>query len=274
MKIRAICTDIDGTLLDSNRQISARTKTAFSRLPSNFPIILASSRMPSAMTHLLQEINRTSNPLICYNGGYVLGMDTSANIHQPVDSVCISLKDCSRILEMAQGTSIHISLYHADEWYAPQMDQWTRKEELATKVQSVISPHTQVIEKWKKKEAGAHKVMCMGDVEEIGQLFTALQKELGNSLHLYRSKDTYIEIAPKAISKASGLELVLSNYFDISMAEVVAFGDNYNDIDLLSAVGMGIAVENARDEVKDVANEITAKNTEDGVAIAIEKFLL
>ncbi|HSI78063.1 MAG TPA: Cof-type HAD-IIB family hydrolase [Lunatimonas sp.] len=274
MKIRAICTDIDGTLLDSNRQISARTKTAFSRLPSDFPIILASSRMPSAMTHLLQEINRTSNPLICYNGGYVLGMDTIENILQPVDSVCISLKDCTKILEMALGSSIHISLYHADEWYAPQMDRWTRKEELATKVQSVIRANTQVIEKWENEAAGAHKVMCMGDAREIDQLFTSLQKVLENTLHLYRSKDTYIEIAPKAISKASGLELVLGTYFDISMAEVMAFGDNYNDIDLLASVGMGVAVENARDEVKAVANEITAKNTEDGVAIAIEKYLL
>lgn len=274
MNIRAICTDIDGTLLDSNRQISARTIAAFSRLPSDFPIILASSRMPSAMTHLLEEINRTANPLICYNGGYVLGMNASENIHQPVDSVYISLKDCTRILDLAKGTSIHISLYHADEWYAPQMDNWTRKEELATKVRSVISSNTEVIEKWESEAAGAHKVMCMGDAEEIEQLFTSLQKVLGNTLHLYRSKDTYIEIAPKAISKASGLELVLSTYFDISMSEVMAFGDNYNDIDLLSAVGLGIAVENARDEVKAVANEITAKNTEDGVAIAIEKYLL
>jgi Cof subfamily protein (haloacid dehalogenase superfamily) len=274
MKFRAICTDIDGTLLNSNREISARTKAAFSRLPSDFPVILASSRMPSAMTHLLQEINRSSNPLICYNGGYILGMNMIENIHQPVDSVYISLKDCYRILELAKGTSIHISLYSADEWYAPQMDKWTRKEELATKVQSVISSNTRVMEKWEQEAAGAHKVMCMGNAMEIDQLFASLQTELGTTLHLYRSKDTYIEIAPKAISKASGLELVLRSYFDISMEEVIAFGDNYNDIDLLAAVGMGVAVENARDEVKAVANEITAKNTEDGVAITIEKYLL
>jgi len=274
MNIRAICTDIDGTLLDSNRQISARTKRAFSKLPSDFPIILASSRMPSAMTHLLQEVNRDNNPLICYNGGYVLGRSASQKTHQPLDSVCIPLGECVRILEMAKGTSIHISLYCADEWYAPQMDKWTQKEELATKVQTVISPSNQVFEKWANEATGAHKVMCMGNAREIDQLFTSLQEDLGSTLHLYRSKNTYIEIAPKSISKASGLELVLSTCFDISLAEVMAFGDNYNDIELLSAVGKGIAVENARDEVKAVADEITAKNTEDGVAIAIEKFLL
>lgn len=273
MKIRAICTDIDGTLLDSNRQISARTKNAFNKLPADFPIILASSRMPSAMMHLLEEIDRTNNPLICYNGGYVLGINAGQNIHHAIDSVSIPLEDCVTILEMAKGTSIHISLYSADEWYAPQMDKWTRKEELATKVKTVISPGNKVFEKWTKEGCGAHKVMCMGEADEIDQLYASIHKNLGNSLHLYRSKETYIEIAPKSISKASGLELVLRTHFDISMAEVMAFGDNYNDIDLLSAVGMGIAVENARAEVKAVANEITAKNTADGVAVAIERFL-
>jgi Cof subfamily protein (haloacid dehalogenase superfamily) len=274
MKIRAICTDIDGTLLDSNRQISARTKAAFDKLPPDFPIILASSRMPSAMTHLLQDINRPANPMICYNGGYILGINNSQRIYEPIDSVSIPLKECALIMEMAKGTSIHISLYSADEWYAPQMDKWTKKEELATKVQTVISPSSRVFEKWEKEALGAHKVMCMGDANEIDVLYALLQRRLGDSLHLYRSKDTYIEIAPKSISKASGLELVLATYFDISLSEVMAFGDNYNDIDLLSVVGMGIAVANARQEVKAVANHLTAKNTEDGVAIAIEKFLL
>jgi Cof subfamily protein (haloacid dehalogenase superfamily) len=274
MKIRAICTDIDGTLLDSNRQISARTKNAFSKLPVDFPIILASSRMPAAMTHLLDELDRPNNPLICYNGGYVLGIHASQNTHKPINSVSIPLDDCATILDMAKGFSIHVSLYSADEWYAPQMDKWTRKEEQATKVPTVISSGNKVFEKWKTAGWGAHKVMCMGDAHEIEQLFNSLWKAFGSSLHLYRSKDTYIEIAPKSISKASALALVLNSNFDITLSEVMAFGDNYNDVDLISAVGMGIAVENARDEVKAVANEITAKNTADGVAIAIEKFLL
>ena len=203
-----------------------------------------------------------------------MGITGSRKTHQPIDSVSIPVEACASILEMAKGTSIHISLYHADEWFAPQMDKWTQKEEIATKVKTVISPGSKVFENWGKSGFGAHKVMCMGDALEMDQLYTSLQKYLGSTLHLYRSKDTYIEIAPKSISKASGLELLLRTQYDITMAEVMAFGDNYNDIELLSAVGLGIAVENARKEVKAVANEITGKNTEDGVATAIERFLL
>jgi len=274
MKIHAICTDIDGTLLDSRREISERTKAAFRRLPPDFPIILASSRMPSAMIHLLHDLNRSVNPLICYNGGYVLGIKGDKTIHHAIDSVCIPLQDCARILQLAEGTSIHISLYSADEWYAPKMDKWTKKEELATKVRTVICPGITVFEKWGTTGTGAHKVMCMGDAEEIDRLFDQIQTELGDTLHLYRSKDTYIEIAPKSISKASGLALVLNAHFDIAMSEVMAFGDNYNDIELLAAAGFGVAVGNAREEVKAVADEVTASNIADGVAISIEKHLL
>ena len=89
-------------------------------------------------------------------------------------------------------------------------------------------------------------------------------------MHLYRSSDTYLEIAPRAISKATGLKKILDHY-DFGMESVVAFGDNYNDIDLLQSVGWGVAVDNARMEVKAVANEITLPNKEDGVAAMLEK---
>ena len=69
-------------------------------------------------------------------------------------------------------------------------------------------------------------------------------------LHLYRSKDTYLEIAPLQISKASALSQLLQAELNIDMKEVIAFGDNYNDIEMLKAVGCGVAVGNAKDEVK------------------------
>src|SRR5687767_7205040 len=71
-KIRAICTDIDGTLLNKERQLSGRTIQTIKRLGRDFPVILASSRMPSAMRHLQVELAIEHHPMIAYNGGYVL----------------------------------------------------------------------------------------------------------------------------------------------------------------------------------------------------------
>lgn len=270
MNIKAICTDIDGTLLDKNRELSLRTRQTFAALPEDFPVILASSRMPSAMTHLLKDLNRENNPMVCYNGGYVLPASMEKNV---LSSVWIEPEVCEKIIERSANTSIHVSLYSADDWYAPKMDPWTEKEEKATKVKASLRGNDQVIAAWKKSQIGAHKVMCMGIASEIQELYQYLQRELPAALHLYRSKDTYLEIAPKSISKATGLREIIAR-FGISMDEVMAFGDNYNDIDLLSSVGLGIAVGNARDEVKAVADEITAENKADGVARSIEKYLL
>ena len=90
---------------------------------------------------------------------------------------------------------------------------------------------------------------------------------------LYRSKPTYIEISHKSISKKTGIEVLLKNcYPALSMKNVVAFGDNYNDIEMLEAVGLGIAVANANKEVLAIADIITDSNKDDGVVKAIQEF--
>ena len=113
-----------------------------------------------------------------------------------------------------------------------------------------------------------------GPEEKIHELESQLNAKFSEDLHVYRSKSTYLEIAPRSISKASALKLILRKKFNVDLSEVMAFGDNYNDIEMIRAVGLGVAVNNAREEVKAVAREITNNSKEDGVAIAIEKYCL
>jgi Cof subfamily protein (haloacid dehalogenase superfamily) len=272
MNIRALCTDIDGTLLDSNRELSSRTIAAVKRLPPEIPFILASSRMPSAMRHLQRQLGILHHPMICYNGGYVLLFDGSGSEPVELDSVEIPASLCSVILDLVQGTDTHVSLYHRDQWYAPQADHWTAREESNTKVKATLANLPEVLAHWQQNNLGAHKVMCMGHEAEIAALAAALHNHYNAELHVYKSKSTYLEIAPRQISKATALALLLQERYAIPLSEVMAFGDNYNDIDMLQAVGKGIAVGNARPEVKAVAQEITLKSVDDGVAAAIERY--
>lgn len=266
MTFQAICSDIDGTLLDSERDLSLRLKAVISRLPSDFPVILASSRMPDAMRHLLQELNRPSEALISYNGGYVLGPDSCV-----LESVTISLVIVQAIAELIKNSAIHLSLYHGENWYESKEDYWSKREIQNTKVNPTWMPLEDTLSMWENKKLGAHKVMVMGDSYEITWLFGELHERFGQELHLYRSKDTYIEIAPRKISKATGLKLILEKFYPIGMDRVIAFGDNFNDIDLLQQVGIGVAVANARPEVKAIAKFITLHHKEDGVADFLEK---
>lgn len=266
MNFKAICSDIDGTLLNSERDLSPRLKSIIGRFPKDFPVILASSRMPDAMRHLLRDLGKPTEPLIAYNGGFVL--DKEGNV---LDSVAISLDLVAKILEMTKKTDIHVSLYHGENWYEPKADYWAKREIQNTKVEPTWMTGEAVLDLWAKENLGAHKVMVMGDSNEISWLFGELHFDHAEELHLYRSKDTYIEIAPRKISKATALKLVLESLYDFGMDEVIAFGDNYNDIDLIQSVGWGVAVENARPEVKAVAKEVTLHHKEDGVAATLER---
>ncbi len=271
--IRALCTDIDGTLLDSRRELSNGTIEAITQIKQVIPIVLASSRMPGAMRHLQRELNILLHPLICYNGGYVLRYDEKEHA-KVIYSATIPLNIIADILRIARKTSLHVSLYHEDTWYAPRMDEWTNREATITKVSPILKHGDEVLKLWQAGGNGGHKVMIMGDATEIKTLEATLCSAYDNDIHVYHSKSTYLEIAPKVISKASALKLLLDSLYKINLNEVIAFGDNYNDIELLQAVGLGIAVENARDEVKAVAKAITLDSKRDGVAVAIQKYLL
>jgi Cof subfamily protein (haloacid dehalogenase superfamily) len=271
--IRAICTDIDGTLLDSRRELSDRTLSSIKRIKNTVPVILASSRMPAAMRHLQYQLDIPTHPLICFNGGYVIQyMD--AGVVSVLENITVPLQICRDIVALTAHTTIHTSLYHADEWYAPQNDQWSEREARITKVSPAIKPFEKVISDWEIEGKGAHKIMCMGPEAEIQRIQDILSSEYETVVHAYRSKSTYLEISPRAISKASALLMLINTLYRIKPADVMAFGDNYNDIEMIRAVGWGIAVDNARNEVKQVAREITLSNILDGVAVAIDKYVL
>lgn len=225
------------------------------------------------MYHLQKELGILHHPLICFNGGYVIH---TLDPVQPVvlDSVRINATTCSSIVEKAKAANLHLSIFEEDHWYTTYEDQWTERETRITKSTPTITSLDTVLKRWHQSSTGAHKIMCMGDEKDIHEMEGILQNTFADQIHVYRSKSTYLELAPKAVSKATALALVLEKCFGIGLSEVMAFGDNYNDIEMIRAAGLGIAVSNARDEVKAVAKELTANSKEDGVAIAIEKYLL
>jgi len=267
--IKLICSDIDGTLLDSNRQLSERTIAAIRKVKEAVPFVLISSRMPKAMTHLQAEADISRHPLIAYNGGLVL--DYTSGKAMELLSIEIEIAIAEAIIRFVSEFSIHVSLYHNDEWYVPDMDYWAEREQRNTKVTPQVKDLTEVCTTWKAESKGAHKIMCMGEVGEIQLLENYLRLHHSDSLNVYRSKDTYIEIASKKISKLSGLAHLLKEVYDIHLDDVMAFGDNFNDEEMIGGVGHGVAVDNARDVVKNVATEVTLGHKEDGVAIVLER---
>ena len=267
-KIKLICSDIDGTLLDKNRALSVKTKSVFGQLKITYPCVLISSRMPKSLRQLQLELGIENNPIIAYNGSLIQWGNQTLFSHEMPFSLL------EKMVKYIEGTTIHLSLYHKDEWIVPTDDYWAKREAHNTKVDPSIAPLHQTLADWKKREISAHKVMCMGEKEEIDVLYQQLQLHQ-NEINTYRSKSTYIEVSHIEQDKASALALLLKEkYPQIEMNHVVAFGDNYNDVTLLEKVGLGVAVANAREEILANANHITKANIEDGVALFLERELL
>lgn len=264
MTIKLICSDIDGTLLNKERELSIATIKEIKRLKS-IPFILISSRMPKAMIHLQKQLDIEHLPLIAYNGGLIID---NAKI---IDTTEINTPVIEEIIKFCPGTSIHLSLYQNDEWYVPQMDYWAKRELNNTKVVPKVKPLFDTLYTWKKESKGAHKIMCMGNEKEIDKLTTFINSNYENKIIGYRSKPTYLEISHKSISKKTAIEkLLLYKYRTLGLKNVLAFGDNYNDIEMLKAVGIGVAVENSKKEVLEIADYKTSSNIDDGVAIYLK----
>lgn len=266
MQIKLICSDIDGTLLNKDRELSQKTIAQIKRIAPT-PFILISSRMPKAMLHLQKELAIEHLPMIAYNGGLILADN---NI---ISSTEISETTSNSIVDFCSDTKLHISFYHNDEWYVPELDYWAKREANNTKVNPTIQDIKTTLSNWKQENKGAHKIMVMGDALEIDNLVSYIDKNLSDEIIGYRSKDTYLEIAHKSISKKTAIKrLIETQYPTIKFKNILAFGDNYNDIEMLKAVGIGVAVANAREEVLEISDIITDGNKEDGVANYLEKY--
>lgn len=268
MKFKAICSDIDGTLLNAERELSERTIRTIKALPEDVAVILASSRPPQAMRHLQAELDILQWPLICYNGAYVLAFDAEGQ-PEVLHNTPIPASIARAAVDFAEGTELHVSLYRGYEWYAPRDDQWAQREVRNTKVPVEIVDYGPLLDQWESEDYGPHKIMCMGEPEDIDGVLAHLEQLHNEDLHLYRSRPTYLEIAHKSISKATALTLLADHLGTFQPSEVLSFGDNYNDTELLQLSGKGIAVENAKPEVRAIADEVTAKSIEDGVAQSI-----
>lgn len=268
MQIKLICSDIDGTLLNKDRELSVKTIAQIKQLAPT-PFILISSRMPKAMLHLQKELDIEHLPLIAYNGGLILANNKIISTTEILTSTTKSIATfCSKL-------SLHLSLYHKDEWFVPELDYWAKREANNTKVTPVIQTIQTTLKNWEKEHKGAHKIMVMGDVEEIDSLVNYIDEYLNNDIIGYRSKDTYLEIAHKSISKKTAIEALLSHqYPELTIKNVLAFGDNYNDLEMMESVGVGAAVANSKPEVLAIADVVTDSNKDDGVANYLEKLKL
>ena len=271
--IKLICTDIDGTLLNKQREVDDYTIKVFAQLDKSIQIVLASSRMPKALWHIQKNLSIEQMPLICYNGALVLSSGVDFDPAKVISSITLSAKTINSIMELVNLYHVHISIFQNNTWLASAVDFYSEREINNTRVHP-----DDLLKDFSAEELqnfiakGAHKIMIMGKPE----LIDVIEKSLGTdpALAIWRSKDIYLEVTPHT-TKSEGLKILLeklSQYTAITLDEVMGFGDGYNDMELLQDVKFGIAVGNSVAAIKEIAYAITKSNVEHGVAYYLDNF--
>ena len=261
---RLLCMDIDGTLLNSAHKLPPANREAVQSAAKNgVTICLMSARPPRAVFPIRDALG-VDGPLACCGGGLIL-----SGKKRMADSRLT--RACAQaVLHGTQARHIHLSAYRDLEWLIAAEDEWSRAEAAITGIQPTVAPLETLFSSG-NANAGAHKLLCMGEKNKIDELIPVLEaKHL--PMTLVRSKDEYLEVIPAGAGKDTAMH-VLCDSLHISPDEVMALGDHDIDAPLLRAAGLGIAVGNASPIARAAADEVTASCDEDGVAHAIYRHI-
>ena len=269
--IRLIISDIDGTILDNQHQVDPELKDIIPLLNrEQIPFVLASARSPLGMEPIARELGLGDNPLACYNGALVIKGDPQAYetiIEHPLDK-----KEIRTFLELvkAEFPSVSINLYSGKDWIADRLDTWVQIEAAITGeqpvIQNILLPVLDAL-------IPIHKLLLIDEAPVIQKLHDYLQTLDFSKTAFYLSKDNYMEVTAKHVSKEQAL-YELAQHYQVPLEEVMTVGDNFNDLPMLRLAGLGVAMDNAPEAVKNEAKAVTKSNNEHGVAEAIKEYVL
>lgn len=266
--IRLIASDLDETLLDQDSRISDENKEAVAQvLERGLTFTLATGRMFQSALPFAQELGLdSSQPIICYNGALIKRL-SGETIHE----IPLEPEHSIQIAEYGLRHGWTVNLYYDDELYVQEINQHVKDyADLAQVNAHVVGDLSRFIAEGEKRLS---KILIVSEPEDIMGKIEQLESFMGGKVQILRSRKKYIEITNLHAHKGAAL-LWLADFMGLAAQEVLALGDNNNDLTMLEMAGVGVAVGNALDAVKEVADHVTSVNYEHGVARAIWNYVL
>lgn len=270
---KLVAIDLDGTLLNSKKGISeVNIRTIKAAIDAGIHILVCSGRIYSGARIYGSEIG-TKLPLITCNGARIKDMNTNKVLY----SKPLELNTCKRIVDACHSLNIYYHIYVGDTMYTEKLGYsslfyWDRNKELPEESKIDIAVVDDMKHYLEKYSEDISKVVVMSD--NPAKLSEARETiGLINGIEIMSSNYDNFEIMTEGVSKGSALKFMAERY-GVSREEVMALGDNENDLSMLEYAGFSVAMGNAEDYVKEIADYITLTNDEDGVAYAINKFIL
>lgn len=267
--IRLVAIDMDGTLLDPAHRITPRVKQAITRArQQGVQVVLASGRPVSGLAPFLRELDIGGDEDYCIacNGGIVQRVGNG----EVVVEFPLSFDDFLYCERIARELGVHFQALDGKRMYTPNQD---------ISIYTVADAHLSHVPLSYRAVADMApgmtfvKLMMIDVPEVLDAAIARLPSELTDRFAVLKSAPFFLEVFDHRAGKGPSLQK-LAEHLGIDRAEVMAIGDQENDLTMLQFAGTSVAMGNAIDAAKQVARFTTGSNAEDGVALAIERFVL
>jgi hypothetical protein len=262
--MRLIACDLDGTLFDPVGQISHRTVAALNAAhDAGVTVVIATGRPPALATHVIERLGRCVTHGVMANGSVISTFPDMRPLRMTQFEIDRALRTVCRLREADPRFGFALA---TDAGFAHEPGFAERMP--------AASPGPSVPDALAVAEGATFviKLMVFHPVHTSHELLDIVPPLIGDELAVSHMGADAVELGPVGVDKGSGLAW-LCGHLGIDAADVVAFGDEYNDHEMLQWAGLGVAMGNAPDATKACADEVTLTNAEDGVAVVVERLL-
>ena len=270
---KLVAIDLDGTLLNNSKEISERNIRAIQEAcRKGVKIVICSGRVFSGARVYAKQIGVTG-PVIACNGA-VITKDIGGEL---MYASYMNRSDCLKIIDICKKYNTYYHVYAGnvmltEKLEGPSLRYYERNKTLLPEDRIKIEVVADMKEKLRDTDEIVLKFIIITQDLDIMKKARAESETLSNVTIMSSNYDNF-EIMNKGVNKGDSLRQ-LAEMLDISPDEVMAIGDNENDLTMLSYAGLGVVMDNAESSIKEAADYITLSNEDDGVAMAIEKFVL
>lgn len=268
---KLVAIDLDGTLVTDDKKLTQRTVEAIKEASrKGVKIMISSGRAFYRLEKFIDalDLRKENQCTICFNGGMIVENTTKEMIY----SKNLDAEEVKELIQLGKTLGLPIMIYTKDSHCVEKVPEVVQKNAKNLKGMNLKTVNFDRM-KFDEEQNYIYKICFIDRPEKIIEKRKKIPKEIVEKYEITSSVPEYLEIVKKGIKKSEAIKVVMKKY-DIKQEEVMAIGDGENDVEMLEFAGLGIAMENAKEEVKRFANDVTTSNNCDGVANAIEKYIL
>ncbi|PAB60469.1 sugar-phosphatase [Anaeromicrobium sediminis] len=264
---KLIALDMDGTLLNSNKEISKENYEAIKKARENgVKVVLATGRPVDGVKKYLEELDMVSDEeyVAAYNGA-VIQNGKSGDI---ISKIPLNLDCYKELYELSKELEVNIHALTEKGVTTPKYNEYTEVEATINEIPLMVEEVSDIDE-----NETIIKVMFIDDPKKLDDITDKIPEHIKEKYTVVRTYPIFLEFLDKRVDKAFGVKTIAEN-LNIKQEEIICVGDAGNDLGMVKYAGLGVAMDNAFDEVKEIANYVTLSNDNHGVAHVIEKFIL